>query len=149
MKVQFKKIEIAPNIDLLYKMELEAFCRPFDSPSVNTDELKLYLEDAFAYLGYDKKGKPISFFAYHRQEKGKIHLKLFGVLPAFQGKGVGKKMLEKIIALSKGNLLTARTNPKNVKALLLYLGYGFNIDRWFDDFWGDGEPRLLLKLNNK
>jgi ribosomal protein S18 acetylase RimI-like enzyme len=36
-------------------------------------------------------------------------------------------------------------HPKNVGALLLYLKCGFEMYGWDENYYGDGQPRLLVK----
>lgn len=63
----------------------------------------------------------------------------------FQGRGIGseafEQILEKIKDLKRIDLVT---HPDNIPALKLYKTFGFVVESRVEDYYGDGEPRLIL-----
>lgn len=67
------------------------------------------------------------------------------VLPAYRRKGIASLAFQKLIEepkVSKEWRLV--THPQNTASLLIYLKAGFVIKGWKDNYFGDGQPRLLL-----
>ena len=68
-----------------------------------------------------------------------------------RGKGIGEKLSQKVIALlkSKGvkNIMLT-VHPENASAVKLYKRLGFMICKNVTDYYGDGEPRLVMELKN-
>jgi ribosomal protein S18 acetylase RimI-like enzyme len=82
---------------------------------------------------------------YNMEDEDTAYLGGLVILPDFQGQGIGreaiKQILEKIGDVKKINLVT---HPHNTPAIKLYLSFGFVIDGWKDNYFGDGEPRIVM-----
>ncbi len=67
------------------------------------------------------------------------------VMPQFSGQGLGKKamkvMLEEIKDYKRIDLVT---HPENAGAVKLYQSLGFEIESRVEDYFGDGEPRVVM-----
>ena len=67
--------------------------------------------------------------------------------PDFQGQGIARKavniILEKLNGVKRIDLVT---HPENIKAIKLYLSLGFIIESQKENYFGDGEPRIVLAL---
>lgn len=67
------------------------------------------------------------------------------VIPEYQGQGIGghvmTRMMKELEDIPRVDLVT---HPHNTRAIRLYLSLGFRIESWKDDYFGDGEPRLVL-----
>jgi ribosomal protein S18 acetylase RimI-like enzyme len=137
------KVDIAKEAKILLELDNKAFYRDFDLPSRNIQEQLDYLKDCDVYMLYENR-KPIGFFAYKTSGDG-VEVKSIVVVPEEQGKGYGKAMMNKLLELTDGHTVHLVTHPKNTSALLYYLKSGFEIYGWKDNYYGDGEPRLLLK----
>lgn len=77
------------------------------------------------------------------------HAYIDGLLvdPRFQGKGIARKAMEIILEeLKKIKRIDLVTHPHNIPAIMLYLSLGFIIESWKDNYFGDGEPRILMAL---
>ena len=145
MKLTSRKADLEKDGNLLLNLDNECFNRPFDLPSSSVNEQVTYLKDSLTFIYYDGD-KPIGFFAYEPQENNQIELKTMAVIPSYQNKGVGKKMADDFLRRVKGKRVHTVTHPKNTAAIILYLKHGFQIYGWKNNYYGDGEPRLLLKL---
>jgi ribosomal protein S18 acetylase RimI-like enzyme len=137
------KVDSIKEASVLFELDNKAFHRDFDLPSRNVQEQIDYLHGCDVYMLYDE-GKPVGFFAF-KKENDKIEVKAIVVTPEKQGKGHGKTMMKHLLELTAGNTLYLVTHPKNSSAITYYLKSGFEIYGWKDNYYGDGEPRLLLK----
>jgi len=62
----------------------------------------------------------------------------------FRGHGYGFKALEELLKTIGNRVCELHTHPENSKAIIVYLKAGFKIKDWKDNFFGDGEPRIIL-----
>jgi ribosomal-protein-alanine N-acetyltransferase len=82
------------------------------------------------------------------EEKSPEHLYISGVVvrPEFQGQGIARAALQKVLdehpAAKRIDLVTHPDNP----ALKLYESLGFKVESRHENYWGEGEPRLLLAI---
>jgi ribosomal protein S18 acetylase RimI-like enzyme len=81
-------------------------------------------------------------------EPGYLYLVGFYVRPGWQGRGVGRKLLQALTELcldlgSEGLVLTVGLD--NVRALELYKSAGFAEEAFVPGFYGAGEDRVVLR----
>ncbi|MBI5123017.1 GNAT family N-acetyltransferase [Candidatus Roizmanbacteria bacterium] len=89
---------------------------------------------------------------YLKNEKDEYEVDGVVVHPDYRGKGLGKKLLSKAIKdLLKihPKKIILYVHPQNSRAIVLYLKFGFIIQRWISNKYGDGEPRLKMSLDLK
>ncbi len=87
-------------------------------------------------------------FSFIAQEN-KTEVKQLIVLPEYKGKGYGKEIIQYMLSIMKIERVWLVTHPKNKRALLLYLKSGFEINGYKEDYYGDGQPRVVLTLQKK
>jgi len=141
--VQFRKINPVEHAKLLYEMDVAAFDREFDYPSPSPEMTVKYLEGCEVYLAY-AKDVPAGVLAFVR-EKGRIEVKQILVVPSFQKKGYGRKFVGKLKELTTGEPVWFVTHPRNAPAIILYLKSGYRITGWKDNYYGDGQPRIIFE----
>lgn len=81
--------------------------------------------------------------------KGPEHAYLSGLVidPSFQGRGIGREVLSMILdKLKDFKRIDLVTHPDNVRALKLYQSLGFVVEARKENYYDDGEPRLVLAL---
>lgn len=87
----------------------------------------------------------IGLISYEELSADKAHIDGLVINEDHRGNGFSKKamliLLEKLSTYSRIELVT---HPHNNKAICLYLSLGFFIESWLDNYFGDGEPRLML-----
>ncbi len=137
------KVDATKEAEALFNLDNKAFHRDFDLPPRNIQEQIDYLQGSDVYILYDND-VPVGFFAFKKENDG-IEVKVIVVIPEKQGKGYGKAMMKKLFELTNGKIIHLVTHPKNTSAIVYYLKSGFEIYGWKDNYYGDGEPRLLLK----
>jgi ribosomal protein S18 acetylase RimI-like enzyme len=93
----------------------------------------------------EKDGEIVGDISYEIRDGKTAYISGFMVDPRFQGQGVGRQAMAMIMEELKGmEKIELVTHPRNTKALMLYLSLGFEIERWKDNYFGDGEPRVSL-----
>ncbi len=94
-----------------------------------------------------KDSKIVGTIQYEMKSPDHAYLSGLVVDPRFQGQGIGREasklILQELKDMKRVDLIT---HPHNTRALMLYLSLGFVIESWKDDYYGDGEPRLVLSL---
>lgn len=78
------------------------------------------------------------------------HLSGLVIHPDFQGKGIARQAalfrLEKLKNVKRVDLVT---HPENFKIINLYQSLGFKVEKRIENYFGDGEPRLMLVKEKK
>ena len=92
----------------------------------------------------------VGFISYELKESSGAYINDLTILPEFQNKGVGSKVLDFVLErLKNAKRIELVTHPQNIPALKLYLKYGFEIVSWKENYYSDGEPRLILSKIRK
>jgi [ribosomal protein S18]-alanine N-acetyltransferase len=83
--------------------------------------------------------------SYEDQGNGVFYLSGLAILPAFQRMGIGREVLQKVLGdLKDAKKIELVTHPGNGAALALYQKMGFKVESRRENYFGDGEPRLIL-----
>ena len=94
--------------------------------------------------------KLIGWGAYRIKSNGAYEICSIVIDKSHRGKGLGKRMLEKLIKVIQKNQKSSNIHltvyPDNLDALLLYLKSNFRIYDYKKNFYGPGADRLFLKL---
>jgi ribosomal protein S18 acetylase RimI-like enzyme len=65
--------------------------------------------------------------------------------PRFQNQGIACQALAFVSNDLKGiKRIDLVVHPRNNAAVRLYLSFGFIIESWKDNHFGDGEPRIVM-----
>lgn len=90
-------------------------------------------------------GKSIGSVSYKSKEDGSIYISGLAVDPDYQGRGYGKFALEKVLAEIGNKRAWLVTHPENDAAINVYQSFGFVIKERKENYYGDGEVRLILE----
>lgn len=143
MKITFKKADINKDKTILFKFEEKCFIRKIDVRFKNADELVSYLKHMIAYFAI-LNSEIAGYIGYEKKSKNEIELIAIAVLPEYQRKGVATALFKKLMSIEKNMTTSLVTHPQNSSALIFYLRNGFLINQWKENYFGDGQPRLLL-----
>ena len=92
----------------------------------------------------------VGTIAYQKQSDGSVYISNMAVLPEYQGQGIARTAMEMILdVVGVETRIWLVAHPENEKALKLYTSLGFTIAKRVENYYGDGEPRLVLDLTNK
>lgn len=94
-----------------------------------------------------KKGeKMVGVIAYYKKEDGSIYICAFATDPKYRGQHLGREALIKILEEIKDTpKIWLNVHPNN-PAIKLYKSLGFKITGRKENYFGDGEPRIVLAL---
>ena len=84
-------------------------------------------------------------FLYEKNDNGNIYIGGLVVSPRFQGQGIAREamiiVLEKFKDVKRIDLVT---HPDNIGAVNLYQSLGFIAESRKENYYGDGEPRIVM-----
>lgn len=116
------------------------------SPLIKEEEWRQEMENGTVYL-IRNGNEVVGCFSYEQKSPTHIYISEISVSPAFQGKGIARDILTKFIAEHpEASRIDLTTHPDN-SALRLYQSLGFEIESRKEDYYGDGQPRLILALS--
>jgi ribosomal-protein-alanine N-acetyltransferase len=97
-----------------------------------------------------EKGKDtVGSLAYEQKNADNVYIADIAIKPAFQRQGIGREVLKNLLQKFKDvKRIDLLTHPEN-KALKLYESLGFVTESVEENYYGDGEPRLVLALEKK
>ena len=133
------------HVGILMELEKSVSGKNTYSPALDIEDWKEEFENGEVY-----------FIEYNNKIVGNLSIKFFGnerlyisglvVIPEFQGKGIAREALRQILEKYKNiRRIDLVTHPDNF-ALGLFKSLGFVVESRKDNFYGDGEPRLVLVL---
>ena len=143
LKLSFRKAT-PEDIDAYIELERTAIMNKTYSGILDRDEaLKEFTENE-VYLIY-KNDKLAGSTEYEMKSPDHAYLSGLVIHPDFQGKGIGREAalfrLEKLKGVKRIDLVT---HPENFKIIALYQSLGFKIEKQIENYFGDGEPRVVL-----
>ena len=117
------------------------------SPMLEEDEWGLALAEGTVLLVL-KGGEVVGNASFEEQDDdGSYYISGLVIMPQFQGRGLGRIVLAKVLAdMPDARRITLVTHPDNVAARKLYTEAGFVVGDLKKNYYGDGEPRVMLVL---
>jgi len=116
------------------------------SPMLEADEWQEELQKGKVFL-IEKDNAVIGNLSYVQKDDDHVYISGLVVSPEFQGQGIARKILTGLLEEFKNvQRIDLVTHPDNHRALNLYQSLGFVIESRKEDYYGDGEPRLVLVL---
>ena len=96
-----------------------------------------------AYLIF-QDGKVVGNVSYE-VDKDIAYISGLAISPEFQKMGIGKRVIGIILKeLKNVRLMKILTHPENIPALKLYKSFDFVEKETIENYFGDGEPRVVL-----
>lgn len=116
------------------------------SAMTNYDEALKEITHNFVYFIYAGE-QLVGSLMYEHKEDGHVYVSGLVVAPQFQGKGVARRAMELALEkIGKVRRVDLVVHPDNEKAINLYTSFGFSIESTKENYFGDGEPRLVMSL---
>ncbi len=110
------------------------------------EEWLVALEIGIVYL-IEANGTIVGSVSYEKKGESHMHISGLIVAPPFQGKGIGREaMVQLLVELEGVKRVDLVTHPDNVRALKFYESLGFKVESRKENFFGDGEPRVVMVL---
>lgn len=141
--VTLKKASIS-DIPTLLELEKTVAGTNVYSPMLEENEWKEEMQKSEVYL-IEKNGAIAGNLSYERKNDNHIHISGLVVIPTFQRQGVARKVLINLLEKFKNiERIDLAAHPDNYRALKLYQSLGFAVESLKENYYGDGEPRLVL-----
>lgn len=97
-----------------------------------------------------KDNKVVGDVSYEKNADGSVYFSGLVVDPKFQGMSIGRKATEIILEEVKdAKKIYLVTHPENMPAIKLYSSLGFVVKEQKENYYGDGQPRVLMVKENK
>ena len=104
------------------------------------------LKNGVVYL-LEKDDIVVGDVMYEKKKENHIQITGLVVTPEFQRQGIAREAMNQVLEELKNiKRIDLVTHPDNVHALKLYQSLGFVIESRKENYFGDGEPRLVLVL---
>lgn len=132
------------DVDAYLELERTAIGNKTYSGITDREEALQDFQENEVYLIY-KDGKLAGSTEF--EIKSPEHAYLSGVVihPDFQGQGIAREAtlfrLEKLKGVKRIDVVT---HPENFKIINLYTSLGFTVEKQIENYFGDGEPRVML-----
>ena len=112
------------------------------------DEVREEFKKNIIYL-IQNNNKTVGSIEYEIKSLDHVYISGMVINPKFQGQGIGREALSKILGkLESFKRIDLVTHPDNIPALELYKSFGFVVESRKENYFGDGEPRIILVRNN-
>lgn len=145
MNIILKEEKISEILPTIFNLDEIIFTEKYHRRSSTIEELSGHLKDCMIYMAYDQK-IPIGYISYKQIEKN-MELIDLAVTPKYQKKGIGTLLMNMLFENNKSRSITLATHPNNSQAIRFYLKFGFKIIEWRNNYYGNNQPRLILKRN--
>lgn len=143
MNITIRQKKLADVAETLFDLEKTILTCPYHLGAAKIEQIHQYYSRNKIIIPYENE-KPVGYLAYNEDEEG-IEIFGFGVLPEYQGKKIGAKLMLYLLKREKGKEMRLVTHPNNVQALTFYFKFGFRVYGWKDNYYGNGQPRLQLR----
>lgn len=146
MKNVFLQKAAIEDIDALLSLEKSVSGKNIYSQMLEKNEWLEELQKSTVYL-IKNGGIVVGSISYEIKNDDHAYISGLVIDPHFQNQGIAKEALSKVLEeLRETKRIDLVTHPDNVAALKLYKSFGFIVESRKEDYYGDGEPRLVLSL---
>ncbi len=153
------KKEILPISELVFEHiksnqadMLVAFEKTIDTPRLYSKPLDLKAaineinNNIYYFIKYNNE--LLGTIAYQIREDGSYYISNMAIGPKYRGLGVARAAMLFILKKSnKSKRVDLVTHPENTKAISLYKSFGFVIEEQIENYYNDGEPRIVMAKN--
>ena len=144
-KISLRRVTLFDeDVDAYLALEQSVIGPKTYSGIVDREEVKEEIKNNVAFF-IELEGVVVGSIEYEIKSDDRVYLSGSVINPNYQGKGLGHvaavKILEKLKEVKEIYLVT---HPHNTPVLRIFLSLGFVINDWIDNYYGDGEPRVLL-----
>jgi ribosomal protein S18 acetylase RimI-like enzyme len=143
-KISFKRATINDVVEFLRIEKSAIGLRVYSGISDKQEAVEEIQNNVMYFI--QKNGINIGTMQYEVKDDNWAYLSGIVVDSKFQGQGVGRRALEWLLNNDLKNFkkIDLVTHPRNTRAIMLYLSLGFIITSWKDNYYNDGEPRIVL-----
>ena len=146
---QLGTINQADELDPILAIEQRSFRWPWGRLSF---EGELSCQNACNYVvkySADGAGEQVIAYAFFRQAADELHLLKIAVSPAWRGKGIATRLLQRCFKIAATQGMTSvhlEVRPSNIPAVELYLKLGFEVIGRRYKYYADTKEDALLMM---
>ncbi|MBI2003427.1 MAG: GNAT family N-acetyltransferase [Parcubacteria group bacterium] len=145
MSIEFKRAT-TEDIPTLIFIEKSVAGTKIYSPMLDEKEWAEEIEKSVVYLVL-KDNIVVGNVSYEIKDSDYVYISGFAIDSRFQKQGIGREVLTRLLEEFKDKKrIDLVTHPDNEAALKLYKSFGFVVESRKENYFGDGEPRLVLVL---
>ncbi len=138
------KLTTEEDIPIFIEFEKSVMGTKTYSGMVNEDEVKEEFKNNIVYL-IKNNNEIVGSIGYEIKAPDHAYISGLVINPKFQGLGIGREALRQLLEkLNNFKRIDLVTHPDNIPALNLYKSFGFTIESWKENYYGDGEPRVVM-----
>lgn len=117
------------------------------SPTTDPKEALEEIEKNTVYF-IREGNKIVGSVMYRMKAPDHAYISGLAILPDFQRRGIGKTAMEKVLEeLKDVSTIDLVTHPDNARAIALYQSLGFTIGERIENYFDDGQPRIVMTLS--
>ncbi len=145
MLINLKKAGL-DDIPKLLEIEKSVAGTKIYSAMLNENEWRDEIQNNTVYV-VEKGDEVVGSISYEKKSEDHIYISGLTIDPSFQNQGIARQAMKIILDKLKDiNRIDLVVHPNNYPALKLYQSLGFAIESRQENYFGDGEPRLVLVL---
>ena len=134
------------DIETFVEIERSVGNSPTYSPTIDSEEALTEIENNVVYFIRENE-QIVGSVMYKMKAPDHAYISGLAIRPDFQGRGIGKAAMKKVLAeLSAVPTIDLVTHPNNVRAIALYTSLGFTLGERIENYFDDGEPRVVMTL---
>ena len=96
-----------------------------------------------------RDNKIVGTAAYSVREDASCYISGMAVSPECRGQGIARAAMEFLLKKCDDSWrVDLVTHPENFRSIPLYESFGFVTELTIENFYGDGEPRIIMAKNN-
>ena len=100
-------------------------------------------ENIYYFIKYD--GVLVGTAAYRKRENGSCYISNMAVAPSHRRQGIAHAALEFLMdKCTNSHRIDLITHPENFRSIPLYESFGFVIESRIENYYADGEPRIVM-----
>lgn len=136
----------AEDVDIYLALEKSLGEQKLYSIFSEKDEAIKELKNSVVYFIVEK-GEVIGHISYEKKDKDHAYLSGILIKPEYQSRGFAREAMGKILKeLKSVKTIDLVTHPDNIKSINLCKSFGFKQAERYENYFGDGEPRVRLVL---
>ncbi len=138
------KLATLEDVDTLLALKKKMIGLQTYSVMTDPEDQRNELQNNVTYL-IEKDGVVVGSISYEIKSEGHAYLSDLVIDPAYKRRGFGREAMVRVLKeLEPNKRIDLVTHPENSAALELYLSLGFQVESREEDYYGDGQPRLVL-----
>ena len=144
-EIELKKISLEEIDATLLEVSKMKKTQTYSLPTRN--EIENYIKNGAFYI-IEANNQKVGYISYEIKQDNHVYISEVGVFEEFQGRGVGRLAMQKILQeLKDVKHFDLVAHPENTRAVGLYSSLGFKqAGEPIENYFGDGEPRIKMIL---